>query len=155
VACPTQAPGHDIPAEFVLFSDAAYARDRLLIDPDIYQYLRDITSLPIVKVGRGHDAVPSDINLSNRLSIAETLFLAERATIVVSALTMLRTFSSLFGKPVIELAEHPSPETVRRTRREYKEGLYGMQPSLNSWYLWPADRRAIGDAIRRHMGNGT
>jgi hypothetical protein len=154
VACPTRAPRHDIPAKFVLFSDAAHARDRLLTDPEIYRHLRDNTGLPIVKVGRGHDAVPSDINLSNRLSIPETLFLAERATIVVSALTMLRTFSALFGKPVIELAERASTETVRRTRWEYKEGLYGMQPSLNSWYFWPADRGAIGDTIRHHMGHG-
>ncbi len=147
VDCPTQRPPYEIPDDFVLFSDGASAADRLLTDPAIYTFLHDVTGLPVVKIGRGHDIVPADVNLCNKLNIVETLYLAKRARLVVSGLTMLRTFSGLFGTPVVELAERPLPETVRRTRWEYEGGLYGMKPSLNRWFRWPNDRADIRNAL--------
>ena len=147
IDCPTRPPAVELPNAFVLFSDAARASDRVLTDPTIYRFLREATRLPIVKIGQGHDVVPADINLCSKLSVVEALFVASRATIVVSALTMLRTFSSLFGVPVLELAERASPETVRRTQWEYDAGLYGMKPSLNQWFFWPADHVKIGEAL--------
>jgi hypothetical protein len=147
VDCPTRAPAIAVPDDFILFSDGASAPDRMLTDRGIYYFLKDTTALPIVKVGRGHDVVPADINLCNKLNIVETLYLAKRARIVVSALTMLRTSAGLFGTPVVELVEHPLPETLRRTRWEYEGGLYGMTPSLNRWYQWPSERRHVFEAI--------
>src|ERR1019366_313042 len=143
VDCPTRPPSVEIPRDFLLFSDGASAADRILADRAIYSFLRDVTGLPIVKVGQGYDTVPADVNLCNKLNILETLFLGQRARIVVSALTMFRTFSALFGTPVIELAEQPSAETVRRTQWEYAGGLYGMSRSLNRWFRWPADRDSL------------
>jgi hypothetical protein len=148
VDCPIRRPAVEIPDEFVLFSDGASAPDRTLTDHTIYSFLKDALALPIVKVGKGHDIVPADINLCNSLSIVETLYLAKQARIVVSALTMLRTSSGLFGTPVVELAERPSAETLRRTQWEYEGRLYGMSPSLNKWFRWPAERHQIRDAIR-------
>jgi hypothetical protein len=147
VDCPTRRPAVDLPDDFLLFSDAATAPDRRLTDHAIYSFLREVTGLPVVKVGQGHDVVPSDLNLCGKLSIVETLFVASRARIVVSALTMLRTFSGLFGIPVIELAERPSPQTVRRTRGEYDGWQYGMRPSLNKWFFWPNDRTKIAESL--------
>jgi hypothetical protein len=147
VECPTRTAPFEVPDDFVLFSDGASSADRSLTDCAIYPFLRDVMGLPVVKVGHGHDIVPADINLCNKLNIVETLYLGKRARIVVSGLTMLRTFSALFGTPVIELAEQPSAETIRRTRWEYAGGLYGMKDSLNRWFRWPADRERISAAM--------
>jgi hypothetical protein len=149
VACPARPPSWEVPNEFLLFSDGASAPDRCLTDHTIYSFLRDVTGLPIVKVGRGHDVVPADINLCGRLNIVETLFLAKRARVVVSGLTMLRTCSALFGTPVIELAEHPTSDTLRRTRWEYDAGFYGMTPRLNQWFLWPSQTAEARRALSR------
>jgi hypothetical protein len=146
--CPITEPSMPIPGDFVLLADGARQPDRLLTDPAIYDFLREVTKLPIVKIGRGHDAVPADVNLCNKLSITEALFVASRARVAVSALTMVRTFSSLFGIPVIELAERPSPETLHRTQEEYLRWQYGMQPALNKWFLWPKHRQEVREALQ-------
>jgi hypothetical protein len=147
VDCPTSAPAVKVPRDFVLFSDGASAPDRVLTDAQLYSFLKEVTGLPIVKVGRGHDVVPADINLCNKLNIVETLFLARRASVIVSALTMLRTCAALFGTPVIELVEKPSAETLRRTAWEYEGRLYGMRPSLNRWFRWPGERQQVRAAL--------
>lgn len=147
VDCPTRIPVMEIPSDFILFSDGAKANDRRLTDMGIYSFLRETTGLPVLKVGRGHDVVPADINLCERLHITETLYLASRARLVVSGLTMFRTCSSLFGTPVIELAEHPTPRTLDRTDREYRTGSYGMSADLNQWFRWPAEQEKVRDAI--------
>lgn len=152
VECPSRRPPIDLPKDFILFSDGASATDRVLADPEIYSFLRTVTGLPVVKVGKGYDVVPADINLCNRLNIVETLDLAKRARLVVAPLTMFRTFSALFGTPVIELTERPSAGTIDRTRLEYAKRLYGMNPELNEWYVWPAQRDQVRSAIVRRMG---
>ena len=153
IECPTRAPPFDLPDDFLLFSDGASAADRVLTDPAIYGFLREATGLPIVKVGARYDVVPADINLCDKLDIVETMFLAKHARIVVSALTMLRTVSAMFGTPVIELTERPLAETVRRTRWEYEGGLYGMRPSLNRWFRWPVERPRIRQALLEMGGS--
>jgi hypothetical protein len=153
VECPIRPPKIELPEDFILFSDGASAPDRLLNDHRIYDFLRDVTGLPIVKVGAKHNVVPADVNLCDKLDIVETLFLAKRAKLVVSALTMLRTASGLFGTPVIELTESKVAETLRRTRWEYESGLYGMRPGLNRWFRWPSDRPRIQQALRELSGH--
>jgi len=152
VECPIRPPRVELPEDFLLFSDGASATDRVLSDHRIYDFLREVTGLPIVKVGAKHNVVPADVNLCNKLDIVETLYLAKRARIVVSAITMLRTASGLFGTPVIELTESKSSETLRRTRWEYDRGLYGMQPGLNRWFCWPIDRPRIQQALQELRG---
>jgi hypothetical protein len=147
IPCPIRPPTFEVPSPFVLFSDGALAQDRLLTDFAIYDFLRNATELPIVKVGCGHDVVPADLNLSGKLSIVETLFLAKHATMIVSAVTMLRTAAALFGTPVLELMQQPSAETIRRTEREYSAGSYGITATLNRWFLWPADKRYIRETL--------
>lgn len=152
VECPVSKPASEVPSDFVLFSDAAGSPDRVLTDSSITSFVRGVLGLPIVKVGsRGH-GVPADIDLCGRTTIAQTLYLAKHARLIVAPLTMFRTCSSLFGTPVIELAEHASPQTIARTEIEYEEGQYGITAARNRWSRWPAHRNVVEQSLIEFAG---
>jgi len=141
---PTRKPCFQgIPENYILFSDGAGAGDRILTDPELLYEIKKVTALPVIRIGQdsarsGTAWMPgADLDLSNRLHISETFWLAANSS-VVAALSLWRIVSSLFGKHVIGLGQDDrlSQETIARTKTEYEGRFCGMTPQ-NRWYRCP------------------
>ncbi len=92
-----------------------------------------------------------DINLSDTLSLTETLYAASQASLIVSSLSFMRACSALFSVPVIELLDRSSQkeDIVRKTEEEYRDGQYGIS-SLNTWFRWPEEYELFSEKLKEY-----
>jgi hypothetical protein len=147
IRLPTRKPIWPVPQDFILFTDGAGAADRALEDKRIIDWLRSY--LPVVRIGSSgaHYCLPmgprgstaADVDLCDQTDLTEVFWLAKAARVIVAPFTYLRTMSSLWGTPVIELAQSDRVKrgTLLRTAREYAGGQYGMSAGeTNFWYTW-------------------
>jgi len=155
---PTRKPCFQgIPENYILFSDGAGAGDRILTDPELLCEIKNVTALPVIRIGQdsarsGMGWIPgADLDLSNRLHISEAFWLAANCSVVVAALSLWRVVSSLLGKHVIELGQDDrlSKDTIARTKAEYEGRSYGMTPQMNRWFRWPSEKDAALELISR------
>ncbi len=167
IAFPISKPLLILPERYVLFTDMASHLKRCNANHLQYHLIKSCTRLPIIKIGNcphWHSEIPpradlgiidnGDLDLYRKTSILETAWLAKNATVIVSALTFMRCFSSLFNVPVIEICEDDriSADAVDRTKREYQNREYGMS-SLNKWYKFPSQHRELERELLRYRAS--
>jgi hypothetical protein len=160
LAFPTRQPkvfSTSTPGDFCLFCDMASELGRCNANHLQYHLIKGCTRLPILKVGSmrdWHSEIPpradlgligdDDMDLYRQTTLPETAWLAQRARVIVSAITFMRCFPSLFGVPVIEICEDDriSQGTLNRTTREYAGKEYGLN-ALNKWFRFPSEHRQL------------
>lgn len=162
VTLPTVRPDQAVPREYVLLSQWAGREDRCLDDYALYRAIKDAAHLPIVKIGRTRPGVelrpiPCDLDLTDRTTVPQSLWLAKHAAGIVAPCSWLRNMTWAFGTPVIEVVQHGrvTQTTMDRTNKEYREGQYGID-KLNYWLTWPNAaedlRRALALCVGRLRG---
>jgi hypothetical protein len=144
ILIPTQKT--NIPSsDYIVMMSMAGEKPRFLHDENIIGSIKNITHIPIISIGKQlprngnlESSLVGDINLVNKLNILEVNYLIEHCKFVVSSCSYLRNYSTLFGKPIIELLESKSclKTDIERTTYEYEQHAYGMN-ALNSWFLFP------------------
>jgi len=139
-------PFKELPEDFILVSDCSGAADRTL-DIDLAQELERY--YPVIRFGQSHGRSSGGnigncvINWVNSLDLTEVFWLAKRAKLIVSAVSMSRCFASLFGTPVIEILQQGRAlrSTYERTAVEYQQKRYGISPERNFYYSLPDQLR--------------
>jgi len=152
---PLTKPDINLPTNYIVLHDSAGSKDRCLTDTLIIKTIKKITNLPIIRVGQNEPRatisyISSDIDLTNRLTIAETNWLASQATVIISSLSFLRVYGAIYGTTVIELAQQNlvQPATIKRTKCEYESGQYGINQVHNQWFIWPDQEQAFIEKLK-------
>lgn len=154
---PKVQPKFPVPKRYILFNQDASQPDRCLRDPSYYRMLKDLTGLPIIKVGnikspRAYN-IPCDIDLTNKTTVPETSWLVAHAALVVSAITFFRCFPQLHGTPVIEICEEGiiSDFMLEKTAGEYRDREYGMfHDNRNRWFKMPMQKEEFCEIVKLH-----
>ena len=162
VEFPTAKPSVHVPEDFVLFMGDAGKTSCVLKDQAIAETIRSATGLPLVKVGARlsrpgvHCDITADTDLTDRLSIAESMYLARASRLIVSSVSFLRACATLYDKDVVELMEdgsgihEPLGDTTvfRATEREYRAKAFGIRSERSRWYLWPSQKESLRNHLR-------
>ena len=139
-----------IPEDFILFAPLAGLKERCLTDGRIMETIKRLTNLPVIITGMQtkrnefcESGMLGDYNMIGSLSLRETFYIASKAKVIIAGLSLMRTCSSLFNVPVIELYEGNDETVIKRTNAEYQRGFYGMKPDKNFCYLWDLEKRGF------------